>query len=133
MHTRILVSTRPRAAYLGLLALTSWAALSFPARALASVPVACGSQSTAVDVRAALTVVGDQVAITEKDFRDTTMASPASWRLHEDLERLERKYRLLRQLGDTVATRDGATPGSPAQWRAQESSDAVCEQLQLEG
>jgi hypothetical protein len=129
MQTRI----RPRAAYLGVLALTSWATLSFPARALAKEPVDCGSQTIAFDVDAPLATVGDQLAITEKDFRDATMASPASWRLHEELDRLAWRHGLLRQLGDTVTTRDEATPGSPAQWRAQESSDAICEQLRVDG
>jgi hypothetical protein len=111
------------------LALITWAATSFPARALAKTPVACGSQATASAVGAELAALGDQLAITETDFRDATIASPASWRLHEELDRLDRKYGLLRQLGNTLATRDGATPGSPAQWRAQETSDALCEQL----
>ena len=35
----------------------------------------------------------------------------------------------LRSLQTAFAAKEGATPGSPAQWRAQESTDSLCEQL----
>jgi hypothetical protein len=123
--------TQPRAAYLGVLAITSCAVLSLPAGALAQAPVDCGSQTTA-NVGAALAAVSGELATTETRSRDATAGSPASWRLHDDLNWLEWKYGLLRQLGDIVATRHAVTPGSPAQWRAQESADAVCGQLRLD-
>jgi hypothetical protein len=63
-------------------------------------------------------------------LRGSSAASPAAWRLHEEHDWFQWQLRVLRELRNVLATRAAATPGWPAQWRAQESADALCAELQ---
>jgi hypothetical protein len=56
-----------------------------------------------------------------------TIASPAAWRLHEELDRLAEQAKVLDQLRHAAIIRSDATPASPAQFRAQEEVDSLCD------
>jgi hypothetical protein len=60
-------------------------------------------------------------------FDQATIASPAAWRLHEELDRLAEQAKVLDQLHYVAFIRSDATPGSPAQFRAQEELDSLCD------
>jgi len=63
------------------------------------------------------------------DYDEATTASPAAWRLREEIEQLRTAARGFGDLSATAFIRGDATPGSPAQFRAQEELDALCDSL----
>jgi hypothetical protein len=59
----------------------------------------------------------------------TTTASPAAWRLHEEIDQLQQEAELFNQVRSVAFIRGNATPGSPAQFRAEEELDSLCDQV----
>jgi len=122
-------SPRLHVASLPVIALATWVAASMPGPRAAAAPVTCSSRMSVGDVESVLARVGSDLVATEASERGSGAATPAAWRLHEEHDRLEWQSRVLRELRNALATRAAATPGWPAQWRAQESSDALCAEL----
>jgi hypothetical protein len=128
MLTRILCSTRHRAVFLGVVVVASLAPPPALASAVVRPPASCSS-GTADDAALVLARVDRQLAVTSANLVSATATSPAAWRLNDEAGWLEVQDVGLRQLGLALAARDDATPGSAAQWRAQESTDALCDEL----
>jgi hypothetical protein len=117
---------------MSVIALATWVAASVPAARAAAAPVGCGSRMSVGDVETVLARVANDRVSTEESLRGSAAASPAAWRLHEQQDTLEWQSRVVRELRNALATRAAATPGWPAQWRAQESADALCAELQTD-
>lgn len=79
--------------------------------------------------QAELSRVRGELSWIQVDFDHATPASPAAWRLQEELDRLRVEPHTLSDLRNTAFVRGDATPGSPAQFRAQEEVDQLCGQL----
>jgi hypothetical protein len=78
---------------------------------------------------AASTAVDENLSWMQQEFDRATPASPAAWRLREDLDRLHGRAELLTQLRQVASVRGDATPGSLAQFRAQEKLDLACDAI----
>jgi hypothetical protein len=73
--------------------------------------------------------VQTELHMLQREYDSASTASPAAWRLREELDRLDGKARALQDLHATAFIRSDATPGSAAQFRAQEELDALCASL----
>ena len=127
-----LASPRLRLASISVIALAMCVAGSVPAASAVAAPVGCGSRMSVGDVEPVLARVASDLVTTEASLRGSGAASPAAWWLHEEHDTLEWQSRVVRELRNALATRAAATPGWPAQWRAQESVDALCAELQID-
>jgi hypothetical protein len=70
-----------------------------------------------------------ELSVLQVDYAGATTASPAAWQLREELDRLDTDADALRDLHATAFIRGDATPGSPAQFRAQDELDSLCASL----
>ena len=127
-----LASPRLRVASISVITLAISVAGSIPAASAAAAPVGCGSRMSVGNVETALARVASDLVTIETSLRASGAASAAAWRLHEEHDTLERQSRVVRELRNALATRAAATPRWPAQWRAQESADALCAELQID-
>ncbi len=78
---------------------------------------------------AALARVQAEHSVLQIDYHGATTASPAAWRLREELDRLDAEAHVLQDLHTTAFIRGVATAGSPAEFRAQEELDGLCASL----
>ena len=76
--------------------------------------------------QAQLVAIQAELPWLQADFDGARTASPAGWRLADELESLEAEARDLDNLRMDAFIRSDATPGSAAQFRAQEELDMVC-------
>jgi hypothetical protein len=76
-----------------------------------------------------LTGIESDIAWTQDEFDRAASASPAKWRLREELDRLKGESESLRDLAHVAFVRGDATSGSPAQFRAQEELDQLCSEI----
>lgn len=79
--------------------------------------------------QADLTGVQAELAWLQVDADGVTTTSPAAWRLREQLDRLQARASHLEALRTVAFIRGDATAGSPAQFRAQEELDSLCNVL----
>jgi hypothetical protein len=63
------------------------------------------------------------------DYPQATMASAAAWRIHEEIDRLDAETKDQDELRSVAFVRGDATPGTPAQFRAQEEVDSLCDRI----
>ena len=70
-------------------------------------------------------LLGDR-ASAEEVVQDAFISLQRAW---PSMEGLKGEYGLLDQLHTAFAAKEGATSASPAQWRAQESTDSLCGRL----
>jgi len=130
MHTSILGSARLGTAA-SVIALATWTSTPASSHAAGTVPARCiVTSSTAATTM--LTSLRGRLAITQHLLRGATVGSPADRRLTEETDRLQTDYEVLAQLRTALAAKEGASAASAARWRAKESTDALCEQLQLD-
>jgi hypothetical protein len=91
---------------------------------------AAGRPSSSAEImgraEAALARVQMELPVLQIDYDAASTASPAAWRLREELDRLDAESRSLRDVDNTAFVRGDATPGTPAQFRAQEELDGLC-------
>ena len=120
---------------IGAISVTSLAAttlLATPAQATSPTSVCrAGSHPAAAKEivarsEAALATVTGNLSWMQADFDQATTASPAAWRLREELDQLHAEASHLNQLRHAAFIRNDATPGSAAQFRAQEEVDLIC-------
>ena len=109
---------------------TLWAAPALAAPAT-TVCETAGHPATSSEIvarsKAAMATTSRDLAWMQIEFDQATTASPAAWRLREQLDRVAEEAKALDQLGYVAFVRGDATPGSPAQFRAQEEVDRLCD------
>jgi hypothetical protein len=120
---------------MGAAALVGTALLAAPALAAPATTLCrtAGHPATAAEImvrsEATLAKASGDISWLQVDFDQATAASPAAWRLREELDQLAEEVKVLDQLHYVAFIRGDATPGSPAQFRAQEDVDSMRDRL----
>ena len=132
---RRLGTTRRCLALMGAAALAAPILFAGPAQAAPAI-TSCrtaGHPATSAELEAGseatLANVSGNLAWLREQFDQTTTASPAAWRVREELDRLGEEAKVLDQLRYVAFVRGDATLGSPAQFRAQEELDSLCNRI----
>jgi hypothetical protein len=87
------------------------------------------SRELVVAADAALTTARRDLYWLHAGYARATTASPAALRMHEEIDQLDSETKDLDELRDVAVVQGGATPASPAQFRAQEELGSICDRL----